>query len=114
MSQSKNTDKNKKFTDEEQSKWFVRDDLQDLAKFGGDILKKTVATGIDVIKEVKENFPKDANLLITKGKEELLKGLSQDVIKNMISFGLEKLFDVAGKHTIEVSICIKKKNQSEK
>ncbi|APJ03175.1 hypothetical protein [Silvanigrella aquatica] len=104
--------KNKQSSEDEQQKWFVRDDFQDLAKFGGDILKKTMATGIDVIKEVKDNFPKEATQFIAKGKEELLKGLSQDMAKNIVSFGIEKFFSVARQHRLEFSIRVRSNNEN--
>ena len=105
-------DKSKKNENEEEpQKWFDRDDLQDLAKIGGDIFKKTVATGMDVIKEVKENFPKEATQFLAKGKEELLKGLSQEMAKNIISFGIEKFFSVARQHKVEFSIRFKKNEE---
>ncbi len=107
-SENEKSEKNTNQNEDEHQKWFDRDDLQDLAKFGGDILKKTVATGIDVIKEVKENFPKEATHFIAKGKEELLKGLSQEMAKNMVSFGIEKFFSVVREHQIEFSIRIRK------
>ena len=104
--------KNKNLNEEEQQKWFAKDDLQDLAKFGGDIFKKTVATGFDVIKEVKDNFPKEATQFIVKGKEELLKGLSQDMARNIVSFGIEKFFAVARQHRLEFSIRIRSNNDN--
>lgn len=104
-------EKNKNQSEDENQKWFDRDDFQDLAKIGGDIFKKTVATGRDVIKEVKENFPKEASQLLVKGREELLKGLSQEVAKNMVSFGIEKFFSVARQHRIEFSIRFKKNEE---
>ena len=106
------SEKNKNQSEDDHQKWFDRDDLQDLAKFGGDILKKTVATGMDVIKEVKENFPKEATQFIAKGKEELLKGLSQEMAKNMVSFGIEKFFSVAREHRIEFSIRVRKDDEN--
>ncbi|RDB36555.1 MAG: hypothetical protein DCC88_04565 [Spirobacillus cienkowskii] len=119
MNSSKSSEKNKKEKfekqkssfDDETQKWFDRDDLQDLAKFGGDILKKTVATGMDVIKEVKDNFPKEATQLLSKGKDELLKGISQDVAKNMISFGIEKFFAVARQHRVDLSVRLRKSDE---
>jgi len=105
------SEKNKNQNEDENQKWFDRDDFQDLAKIGGDIFKKTVATGRDVIKEVKDNFPKEATQLLAKGKEELLKGLSQEVAKNMVSFGIEKFFAVARQHRIEFSIRFKKNDE---
>lgn len=87
MSQNRNSEKYRKnriTSDEEHQKWLDRENFQDLAKIGGDIFKKTVATGRDVIKEVKENFPKEASQLLNKGKEEILKGPSQEVVKYIV------------------------------
>lgn len=118
MTQNRHSDKYKKNKvppEEDQQKWLDRENFQDLAKIGGDILKKTVATGRDVIKEVKENFPKEATQLLNKGKEEILKGLSQDVAKNILSFGIETFFAVARQHRIEFSIRFRKnENESHK
>jgi len=33
---------------------------------------------------VKENFPKEASQLLNKGKEEILKGPSQEVVKYIV------------------------------
>jgi len=114
MSQNRNSEKYRKnriTSDEEPQKWLDRENFQDLAKIGGDIFKKTVATGRDVIKEVKENFPKEASQLLNKGKEEILKGLSQEVVKNILSFGIEKFFSVARQHRIEFSIRFRKNEE---
>ncbi len=114
MSQNRNSEKYRKnriTSDEEHQKWLDRENFQDLAKIGGDIFKKTVATGRDVIKEVKENFPKEASQLLNKGKEEILKGLSQEVVKNILSFGIEKFFSVARQHRIEFSIRFRKNEE---
>jgi hypothetical protein len=111
--ENEKSEKNKNQGEDEHQKWFDRDDLQDLAKFGGDILKKTMATGMDVIKEVKENFPKEATQFIAKGKEELLKGLSQEMAKNMVSFGIEKFFSIARQHRIEFSIRVRRDREEE-
>ena len=114
MSQNRNSEKYRKnriTSDEEHQKWLDRENFQDLAKIGGDIFKKTVATGRDVNKEVKENFPKEASQLLNKGKEEILKGLSQEVVKNILSFGIEKFFSVARQHRIEFSIRFRKNEE---
>ncbi len=114
MSQNRNSEKYKRdrtTAEDEHQKWLDRENFQDLAKIGGDILKKTVATGRDVIKEVKENFPKEASQLLNKGKEEILKGLSQEVVKNILSFGIEKFFSVARQHRIEFSIRFRKNEE---
>lgn len=108
----KESKKNQKNHEDEHQKWFDRDDLQDLAKFGGDILKKTVATSMDVIKEVKENFPKEATQFITKSKDELLKGLTQEMAKNILSFSIEKFFSIARQHHIEFSVRIKHNDEN--
>ncbi|KAB8031889.1 hypothetical protein [Fluviispira multicolorata] len=107
-SEKEKSEKKKNQNDDEQQKWFAQGDLQDLAKIGGDILKKTVATGIDVIKEVKDNFPKDATQFIVKGKDEIIKGLTQEMAKSMISFGIEKFFSVARQHKVEFTIRVRK------
>ena len=74
-------------------------------------LKKNCYHRRDVIKEVKENFPKEASQLLNKGKEEILKGLSQEVVKNILSFGIEKFFSVARQHRIEFSIRFRKNEE---
>jgi hypothetical protein len=106
-SKSQGAHRERKKTEEE--KWFGKDDLQDLAKLGGDLLKKTVASGFDAIKEVKGNLPKEASQLISRGKEELIKTLSQETIKTVISFSIEKFFATARAHQLEFSIRIRKK-----
>jgi hypothetical protein len=99
---------------QEEQKWFAKEDLQDLAKIGGEFLKKKVVSGIDVFKEVKENLPKEASSLINKGKEELLKGLSQETARNLISFTVEKFFKMACEHRIEFSIRIRRGDEQTK
>ncbi|WP_186645832.1 hypothetical protein [Fluviispira vulneris] len=113
-SENEKSEKKKNQNDDEHQKWFAQGDLQDLAKIGGDILKKTVATGMDVIKEVKDNFPKDATQFIVKGKDEIIKGLTQEMAKSMISFGIEKFFSVARQHKVEFTIRIRRSEHNEK
>lgn len=94
--------------EEQQQKWFVKEDLQDLAKMGGEFLKKKVATGLDVIKDVKEHFPKEASQILNKGKEEILKGLSQETAKTLIGFAVERAFKIASDYRLEFSIRIRR------
>ena len=71
-------------------------------------LKKTVVSGLDVFKDVKENFPKEASQLLNKGKEELIKGLSQETARNLVGFAVEKFFKLACAHRLEFSIRIRR------
>ncbi|MES2615246.1 MAG: hypothetical protein V4591_07520 [Bdellovibrionota bacterium] len=86
--------------------------LQDFAKISGDFLKKTMVSGMDVFKDVKENFPKEASQILNKGKEELLKGLSQETTKTIINFTIEKLFKAASDYKLEFSIRIRKNDDA--
>ena len=97
--------------EDEQQKWFAKEDLQDLAKIGGDFLKKTLGAGMDVFKEAKENLPKEATNLFNKGKEELRKGLSQETAKNLVGFAVEKFFTLARNHRLEFSIRIRRNEE---
>jgi hypothetical protein len=104
----------KKGTEEENQKWFAKEDLQDLAKIGSDFLKKTVTSGIDVIKDVKENLPKEASNILSRSKEEILKGLSQETVKKLLAFTVEKFFQKACEHRLEFSIGIRRKKNKKK
>ncbi len=108
MSEQKEQPQEKKSNSDEHQKWFKKEDLQDLAKLGGGFLKKTMASGMDAFKEVKDHLPKDATSLLQKGKEELLKGLSQETAKNIVSFSVEKIFKVASQYSLEFSIRIRR------
>lgn len=112
MTNAKDKNYEKNNFDEEQ-KWIAKEDLQDLARIGSDFLKKTVASGFDKFKDVKENFPKEASQLINKGKEELLKGLSQETARNLMGFAIEKFFKHAREHRLEFSIRIRKNEEPE-
>lgn len=92
----------------EENKWFGKDDLQDLAKLGGEFLKRKMAAGVDVIKEVKEQLPKEASQILHRSKEELLKGITQETAKQLINFAIEKFFKMASEHRLEFSLRIRK------
>ena len=83
-----------------------------LGKNGRGFFKKTVASGFDTFKEVKENFPKEASQFINKGKDEILKSLSQESIKNLISFSIEKFFKLAREHRLEFSVRIRRNEEA--
>lgn len=83
-------------------------DLQDMAKLGGQFLKKTVASGIEAFKEVKEAFPKEASQFIHKSKEEILKTFTQEGLRNVSVFAVDKLFAAIRQHRLEISVRIKK------
>lgn len=71
--------------DNTDNKWFLKEEIQDLAKFGGSFLKKTVSTGLDAIKEAKEN-------------------LTQEAINNISSFTVDKFFSALRQHRLDISI----------
>ena len=90
------------------SKWFSKDDMGELAKLGSDVLKKTLLSGLDVLKDVKDNLPKEAAQMITKKKDDILKNVGKDASSNLIEFAVEKLFDVSKNYTLELSLRLKK------
>ena len=89
-------------------KKFGKEDLQDIAKFSGDLLKKTVSSGIDVIMDLKGNIPKEAATFIANRKEELSRGLSKEVVQSVITATVDTFFSVVRQHRIELSISIRK------
>ena len=107
---NKNSTKSNK--NKEDQKWFDRDDISDLAKFGSEFLKKTVSSGIDAIKEVKENIPKEASHMLHKGKEELLRTLTPEAAHIFIDYTIEKFFAVARNHRLEFSIRLRKQDET--
>lgn len=92
----------------EENKKFGKEDLQDIAKFSGDLLKKTVSSGIDVLMDLKGNIPKEAATFIANRKEELSRGLSKDVVQSVITATVDTFFSVVRQHRIELSISIRK------
>jgi hypothetical protein len=92
--------------------WISREDLQDIAKIGGDILKRTVSSSLDVIKDVTDTLPKDASQIINKSREEMMKGLSRDFAQNLVSLAVEKMFAAVRDHRLDISIRVRKANDS--
>jgi hypothetical protein len=99
--------------DEVDTRRLIVEDFQDLAKLGGDLLKRTVSSGFEVIKEVKEGLPKEASQLISKGKEEVLKGISKEVLQNVMSQTVDKVFAKVREHKLEVTISMRLKRTEE-
>ena len=95
-------------------RWLTRDDLQDFAKIGGEILKRTLASGMDIVKEVKDGLPKEAGQLLAKGKEEVLRGISKEVAQSLLSSAVDKFFATIREHKLEVSIRIRRNEESER
>ena len=95
-------------------RWLTRDDIQDFAKIGGDILKRTMASGMDIVKEVKDGLPKEASQLLAKGKDEVLRGISKEVAQSVLSAAVDKFFATVREHKLEVSIRIRRNEDSER
>jgi len=88
--------------------WLSREDLQDIAKIGGDLLKRTVTSGLDVIKDVTDTLPKDASQILQKSREEVLKGLSKEFAQNIVTLAVEKVFATVRDHRLDISIRVRK------
>lgn len=88
---------------------FIVEDLQDFAKIGGDLLKRTVSSGIEVIKEVKKDLPKEAQQLISKGKEEVLRGISKEVLQNVVTNTMDRFFAVVREHKLDITVSVRLK-----
>lgn len=99
------TRENKNYGDQS---WISKEDLQDIAKIGGDILKRTVSSGLDVIKDVTDTLPKDASQLISKSREEVLKGLTKEFAQNLVSLAVDKMFAAVREHQLDISIKVRK------
>lgn len=93
-----------------ENNWISREDLQDIAKIGGDLLKRTVTSSIDVIKDVTDTLPKDASQLISKSREEMMKGLSREFAQNLVSHAVERVFSAVREHQLDISIKLRKAN----
>lgn len=93
--------------------WISREDLQDIAKIGGDLLKRTVTSGLDVIKDVTDTLPKDASQILQKSREEVLKGLSKEFAQNIVTLAVEKVFATVREHKLDISIRVRKAAESD-
>ena len=83
-----------------------RDDLQDLAKVGGDLLKRTIVSGLDIVKEVSKEIPKEAQHFISARKEQVLQNMTKDLAQVMLTNAMEKFFKLVREHRLEVSFRI--------
>jgi hypothetical protein len=96
--------------------WLSREDLQDIAKIGGDLLKRTVTSSIDVLKDVTDTLPKDAQQIISKSREEMMKGISREFAQNLVSLAVDRIFSAVREHRLDISIRVRKdsdKDESE-
>jgi hypothetical protein len=85
-----------------------KDDIQEIARFGGDILKRTLGAGFTALKEVKDGLPKEASNLITKSSSDLLRGIPKEVLTGVLAHAIDRVFDIVRDHKLEISIRIKK------
>ncbi|MBX9703064.1 MAG: hypothetical protein K2X39_02815, partial [Silvanigrellaceae bacterium] len=60
---------------------FNKEDLQEFAKVGGEILRKTFSSGFDAFKEVKGSFPRETGQIFSKAKEDFIKNLTNEISK---------------------------------
>ena len=50
--------------------------------------------------------------MLQRGKDDLLKGLSKDVMQSLLLGSLERLFELLSQHELEIAIRIKKRDSS--
>ncbi|MFZ9520065.1 MAG: hypothetical protein ACO3A4_06255 [Silvanigrellaceae bacterium] len=93
--------------------WLSREDLQDIAKIGGDLLKRTVSSGFDVLKDVTDTLPKDAQQIISRSREEVLKGISREFAQNLVSLAVDRVFAAVRAHRLDISIRVRKDSDKE-
>jgi hypothetical protein len=93
----------------------VRDEVQDIAKLSSELLKKTVVSGLGVIKDVTDGLPKEAGQILSKGKEEFLKhALSKEVLQLLLTSAIDRAFARLQEHKLEISIRVRKADSEPK
>jgi hypothetical protein len=88
---------------------FIVEEFGDIAKIGGDLLKRTMSSGFDVFKEVTEGLPKEASQLISKGKDEVLRGLSKEVLQNVMASTVDRVFAIVREHKLDITVSVRLK-----
>lgn len=83
-----------------------RDDLQDLAKVSSDLLRRTLVSGFDIVKEVSKELPKEATQFISSRKEQVLQNVSKEFIHGLVNASMDRLFATVREHRLEVSFRI--------
>jgi hypothetical protein len=83
-----------------------RDDLQDLAKVSSDLLRRTLVSGFDIVKEVSKELPKEATHFISARKEQVLQGVSKEFVQGLVNTTIDRLFSTVREHRLEVSFRI--------
>lgn len=87
----------------------IKDEFQDIAKLGGEILKKTMVSGIGALKEVTDGLPKEATQMLAKGKEEFFKNIAtKEVMQFLVSQTIDRVFDIVRQHKLEISVRIRR------
>ena len=83
-----------------------RDDLQDLAKVSSDLLRRTLVSGFDIVKEVSKELPKEATHFISSRKDQVLQGVSREFVQGLVNTTIDRLFSTVREHRLEVSFRI--------
>jgi hypothetical protein len=83
-----------------------RDDLQDLAKVSSDLLRRTLVSGFDIVKEVSKELPKEATHFISSRKDQVLQGVSKEFVQGLVNTTIDRLFSTVREHRLEVSFRI--------
>lgn len=90
-----------------ENKIFSKEDFGEIAKLGGQILKKTVVTGMDVFKEA--GISREATTqFISNRKDDLLRGMPKEVLQSIFNSGVDRAFELLRNHKIELTIKLKK------
>lgn len=83
-----------------------KDDLQDLAKMSSDLVRRTLLSGIDIVRDVGKELPKEATQFLAARREQVLQNVSKDVIQHLINASIDRLFKTVREHRVEVSFRI--------
>jgi hypothetical protein len=85
-----------------------KDDLQDLAKTSSELLRRTLLSGIDIVRDVGKELPKEATQFLAARREQVLQNVSKDVIQHLVNASIDRLFKTVREHKIEMSFRIVK------
>ncbi len=83
-----------------------RDDLQDLAKVSSDLVRRTLLSGFDIMRDVGKELPKEATQFLAARREQVMQNLSKDVIQMLINASIDRVFKTVREHKVEVSVRI--------
>jgi len=95
-------------------KLFDKEDLQEFAKLGQDLFKKTVGSKIESVLDNRDQMSKEILNTISKSKGEILSKLfSKDVLNQITRVAVDRVFEKIGSYRIDVSISLKEKKNEE-